>query len=80
MYGILACGMTLVIVTGGIDLAVGSILALASVSFSLAVLHAAWPVWLAVAVTLVVGAAAGGVSGGLVTPVPGCSPSSPPSE
>ncbi len=29
VYGILACGMTLVIVTGGIDLAVGSILALA---------------------------------------------------
>ena len=31
VYGILACGMTLVIVSGGIDLAVGSILALTAV-------------------------------------------------
>jgi ribose transport system permease protein len=67
VYGILACGMTLVIVTGGIDLAVGSILALASVVFSLATLHWSWPVWWSVPATLLVGAAAGAVSGGLVS-------------
>ena len=32
--GILACGMTVVVVAGGIDLAVGSVLALAAVSFA----------------------------------------------
>jgi len=31
VYGILACGMTLVIISGGIDLAVGSVLALVAV-------------------------------------------------
>ena len=31
VFGILACGMTLVIITGGIDLAVGSVLALVAV-------------------------------------------------
>lgn len=31
VYGILACGMTLVILSGGIDLSVGSVLALVSV-------------------------------------------------
>ena len=35
VFGILACGMTLVIVTGGIDLAVGSVLALVTMCFSL---------------------------------------------
>ena len=34
VHGILACGMTLVIVTAGIDLAVGSVLALAAVLFA----------------------------------------------
>src|SRR6266705_402490 len=34
VYGILACGMTVVVIAGGIDLAVGSLLALASVCFS----------------------------------------------
>src|SRR5262245_149914 len=67
VYGILACGMTLVIVTGGIDLAVGSILALAAVLFSLTTLHWSWPAWWSVPATLLVGACAGGVSGGLVS-------------
>ncbi len=42
VHGILACGMTLVIVTAGIDLAVGSVLALAAVLFSLLTIHAGW--------------------------------------
>jgi len=67
VYGILACGMTLVIVTGGIDLAVGSILALCAVLFSLTTLHWSWPVWWSVPATLLAGAAAGAVSGGLVS-------------
>lgn len=63
VYGILACGMTLVIIAGGIDLSVGSILALCAVLFSLGVIHWAWPAWLAAAMTLGVGALCGAASG-----------------
>ena len=48
VFGILACGMTLVIITGGIDLSVGSVLALVAVSFSLMTIHWDWSAWLAV--------------------------------
>jgi len=62
-FGILACGMTLVIITGGIDLSVGSVLGLAAVCFSLFTMHYQWPSWLAIVTTLGIGAAAGSVSG-----------------
>jgi ribose transport system permease protein len=65
VFGILACGMTLVIVTGGIDLAVGSVLALVAVSFSLMTIHWDWSAWLAAPLALAIGAACGGVSGTL---------------
>ncbi len=61
-YGILACGMTLVIITGGIDLAVGSVLALAAVAFARMSIHWSWSPWLAVPLCLALGAACGGVS------------------
>ena len=64
-YGILACGMTLVIVAGGIDLSVGSVLAFVSVAFSILCMHAGWPPWLAVPVCLLLGALCGAVSGTL---------------
>lgn len=63
VYGILACGMTLVIITGGIDLSVGSVLALGAVTFSLMSIHRGWPPWAAVPLCLAVGAACGGTSG-----------------
>ena len=65
VFGILACGMTLVIISGGIDLAVGSMLALVAVSFSLMSIHWGWPPWLAVVGCLLVGAACGGAAGGV---------------
>ncbi len=65
VFGILACGMTLVIISGGIDLAVGSVLALVAVSFSLMSIHWGWSPWLAVTACLLVGAAFGAVSGAL---------------
>mgnify|MGYP000372837016 CR=1 FL=1 len=65
VFGILACGMTLVIITGGIDLSVGSVLALVAVCFSLAVIHWSWPPWLAILVCLGIGAACGAASGSL---------------
>src|SRR6516164_488634 len=55
VFGILACGMTLVIISGGIDLAVGSVLALAAVSFSLMSIHWSWSPWLSIPLTLGVG-------------------------
>src|SRR5689334_5379741 len=43
VYGILACGLTLVIIAGGIDLAVGSTLALVAVCGAKMAIHWAWP-------------------------------------
>lgn len=66
VYGILACGMTLVILSGGIDLAVGSVLALSAVSFALLTISLGWGALAAVLVVLAVGLAAGAASGALV--------------
>ena len=63
VYGILACGMTLVIISGGIDLSVGSVLALAAVCCAKMAIHWNWSGWLAVPLCLLVGGACGGVSG-----------------
>jgi ribose transport system permease protein len=65
VFGILACGMTLVIISGGIDLAVGSVLALASVSFSLMSIHWNWAALVSIPLGLLIGAACGAVSGGV---------------
>ena len=65
--GIIACGMTLIVMTAGIDLSVGSLLALCSI-----VLGYAWQDWglgplAAVGLALAVGAAGGALNGALVT-------------
>jgi erythritol transport system permease protein len=75
IYGILAIGMLLVILNGGIDLSVGSILALSGV-FAGALMQGVElqslgvilfpPVWAVVVLTLVVGALLGAVNGILV--------------
>jgi ribose transport system permease protein len=65
--GILACGMTLVIITGGIDLSVGSLLGLSSVCFSIFMLHWGWNAWLAVPLTIGIGMLSGFASGSLVS-------------
>ncbi len=59
--------MTLVIITGGIDLSVGSILAVSSVSFALLTMHMDWPWWLAIIACLGLGAVLGSASGALVS-------------
>jgi ribose transport system permease protein len=64
--GILSCGMTLVILSGGIDLAVGSVLALSAVSFALLTLPLGWGAVAAVAAVLAVGLAAGAASGAIL--------------
>jgi ribose transport system permease protein len=66
VFGILACGMTVVIITAGIDLSVGSVLALTAVCFSIFAIQWQWSAWLAIPACLVIGAACGMVSGGLI--------------
>jgi ribose transport system permease protein len=66
VVGTLACGMTVVIVSGGIDLAVGSVLAGSAVSFALLVLHRGFSGFVSLPLVLLGGAAAGSLSGVLV--------------
>jgi ribose transport system permease protein len=66
VYGILACGMTLVIISGGIDLSVGSILALTAVVFALFTIHWTWSPAAAIIVCLIIGAVCGAASGSLI--------------
>ncbi len=66
VYGILACGMTVVIITAGIDLSVSSLLALAAVFFAWFTLPHGWPAILAIPFVLLIGTALGSVSGALV--------------
>jgi ribose transport system permease protein len=63
VYGILACGMTLVIIAAGIDLSVGSVLALISVCSARMAIHWGWSGWLVIPACLLVGALCGGASG-----------------
>jgi ribose transport system permease protein len=63
VYGILACGLTPVIVSGGIDLAVGSMLALVAVCAAKMAIHWNWPGALTVIVCVMIGATCGGTSG-----------------
>ncbi|MEK6543457.1 MAG: ABC transporter permease [Elusimicrobiota bacterium] len=66
VYGILACGMTLVIVTAGIDLSVGSVLGLTAVLFSTLALQAGWPAYLAILACVSAAVLCGLCSGGLI--------------
>lgn len=66
LLGILACGEALVILTGGIDLSVGAVAALAAVTAGPRLLGGmAWP--LAFALGLAAGGAAGWLNGALIT-------------
>jgi ribose transport system permease protein len=66
VFAIIACGMTLVIITAGIDLSVGSVLGFGAVLFSILSLQLAWSPWLAVPACLAAGLLCGLTSGGLV--------------
>lgn len=63
VYGILACGMTLVIISGGIDLSVGSVLALVAVCCAQMAIHWNWSAWLVAPACLIIGGCCGGASG-----------------
>lgn len=66
-YGIIAAGMTLVILTGGIDLSVGSVLGFGATLFSLLVIGKGWSIPLAVATTLAATALMGAISGSIIS-------------
>jgi ribose transport system permease protein len=63
--GIMALGMTTVIVTGGIDLSVGSVMGLAAIAAGL-VLQASGPWWLAMSAGLATGLVTGAANGALI--------------
>lgn len=65
VFGILACGLTLVIISGGIDLSVGSLVGLVAVSFALMTIHWGWSPWLSVPASLALGALCGAGSGAI---------------
>lgn len=65
VIGIMAVGMTFVIVAGEIDLSVGSVLALCGCLVAQRVVEHGWPVWLAVPAGLGMGMAAGLLNGWL---------------
>jgi ribose transport system permease protein len=64
---LVATGMTLVIVTGGIDLSVGSVLALSGAVLGVALTEWQWPLALSLAAALSMAAACGLVNGLLIT-------------
>jgi rhamnose transport system substrate-binding protein len=65
--GLLALALTPVIVTGGIDLSVGSLMGLSAVLFGMLWRDAGLPIWVAVLATLGLGIAAGGLNALLIT-------------
>jgi ribose transport system permease protein len=64
--GIIALGMTFVIITGGIDLSVCSMLPFAEIVCAKLMTQAGLPVWAAIAITLLVGASVGALNGILI--------------
>jgi ribose transport system permease protein len=60
---VVAVGMTLVLVIGGIDLSVGSVLALAGTVLGIALVDWGWPFWLALVACLGIGAICGLING-----------------
>lgn len=66
-YGIFSIGLGLVIITGGIDLSVGSAFALLGVLLSIMLAQLGWPSALAVAAIIGTGAALGALHGLLIT-------------
>ncbi len=63
--GIIACGMTMALVAGDVDLSVGSVVALSSALLAVLYVKAQWPLW-AAAIAVVIEATIVGLLGGFV--------------
>ena len=70
LFGIFSLGMGIVIITGGIDLSVGSVFALEGVVLSILLTEHHWPALLAVLGCLLLTSALGLLQGTLITRVP----------
>ena len=70
LIGIVAAGMTMIIITGGIDLSVGSVLSLSSCLTAGMIIWYGWNVWLSVALGIIIGAVFGLLNGLLITQIP----------
>jgi ribose/xylose/arabinose/galactoside ABC-type transport system permease subunit len=66
IYGIAAIGAAIVIISGGIDLAPGSVIALTTVVTGFLFVEQGWPLWSASVVGLLVGIGAGFISAWLI--------------
>src|SRR6187431_2319983 len=66
-YGMFSIGVGIVIITGGIDLSVGSICALLGVLLSMMLVEWGWPASVALAAVIALGACLGAAHGLLVT-------------
>ena len=69
IYGIAAIGAAIVIISGGIDLSPGAVIALATVVIGYCFVEAGWPLWASAMAGLGVGVGAGLVSAWLVVRV-----------
>lgn len=70
LIGIVAAGMTFIIITGGIDLSVGSVLSLSSCLTAGMIVNYAWNIWAAIILGLLIGAVFGLINGLLITQIP----------
>ncbi|NNE94154.1 MAG: ABC transporter permease, partial [Verrucomicrobiales bacterium] len=67
MAGILAIGVSFVIITGGIDLSIGSVVCLVGVGLPYMLIDLGWPVWVALLVVAAVPFLIGAWHGFLIT-------------
>jgi ribose/xylose/arabinose/galactoside ABC-type transport system permease subunit len=67
IVGTAALGMTIIIISGGIDLSVGSIVALVTVATALLVRDMHWPLTMALAAGVVLGGVCGCFNGSMIT-------------
>ena len=69
IYGIAAIGAAIVIISGGVDLSPGAVIALTTVVTGYCFVEAGWPLWASAAMGLAVGVLAGLASGWLIVRV-----------
>lgn len=69
MDGIMAVGMVIVLVLGGIDLSVGSVMALSNVTAGMIAMHYGLNIWLSVLIAMVISIIAGTFIGKLITKI-----------
>lgn len=67
--GIVAIGMTFVMLTGGIDLSVGSVIYFSAAVLGYVLNDLGWPMWMAVVACLITGLIMGGVNAFLITKI-----------